>query len=84
MRPDSSGQEAFTCFYVLLRRYYYASRLSVARGKFGAQVLPLKLDVVRLFPLETSRGIDVISVRLTRVPAKMYECVNRVTSQLVV
>ena len=67
---------------------YYASRLSVARGMFGAQVLPLKPwcchGQQRLFPLETSRGIDVISVRPTRVPAKMYECVNRVTSQLVV
>ena len=67
---------------------YYASRLSVLRGKFDTQVLLLKPWCChwqqRLFPLETSRGIDVISVRLTRVPAKMYECVNRVTSQLVV
>ena len=63
---------------------YYASRLSVARGKFGAQVLPLKPWCChwqqRLFPLETSHAIDVISVRLPRVPAKMYECFYGVTS----
>ena len=43
---------------------YYASRLSVARGKFRAQVLPLKPPCChwqqRLFPVETSCGIEVI------------------------
>ena len=48
-------------------RTYYASRLSVARGKFRAQVLPLKPSCChwqqRLFPVETSCGIDVICIK---------------------